>query len=507
MFSPRHPVNQAGLAHQQQGRWPEAAGCYHQAAAEAALESRFMLAWLAYEQGLAAEAGAHLAAVLAADPEFGPARLLLGKLAEACQARNWTFHQARCLEQILKLNPQDIRTMEKLSLAWAHLGQHEAQRELFHRLLGIGPGGRAWAASLPPAEQARLAFNQHVYVFQYLKLLYTDPAASDQQLFDYVDRLPDLPGQREAFAMPDPARPLRVAYLSREFAIYSSMLLFLPLLTHHSKAVELYAYSDIKEPTAYTRALMPCFAHWRNTQSMTNAELAAQIRSDEIDILVDLAGLTHVSRYGVFARHPAPVQVSGLGFVFSSCMRDMDYCFSDQVLCPPDIAARYPEQVVCLRSVFHWQPPADLAQPEPPCLQNGYVTLGSASTLNKLNRRVVALWAQILQQLPDARLFLKTPVFNDPLTRSFYTGLFGHFGIEAARLRFEGQGEELHISYFYAQIDIALDPFPYQGGVTSCEALWMGVPVLSLALPQWRTRALTAAILTHAGLQDWLAVS
>ncbi len=142
-----------------------------------------------------------------------------------------------------------------------------------------------------------------------------------------------------------------------------------------------------------------------------------------------------------------------------------------------------------------------------PCLQNAAITLGSASTLNKLNPQVIALWSQILKALPEAILFLKTPALEDPLARQWIQSVFAQQGIPTERLRLEGAGQDQHVPYFYSQIDIALDPFPYQGGVTTCESLWMGVPVITLLKPQWQNRALSASIYHHLSLSDWITHS
>ena len=416
-------------------------------------------------------------------------------LAEAYGLKFWLFHQALCLDRLLELAPQDAEARFELARVLIPLGQHDRLRQLLEAELH----------RTPATPRARLM--QYLYRYQQVLLAYSE--ADDQTLFDLIERLPSAGLEAVSAAVPPSGppsdRPLRIGYLSHEFAAHVSMAVFRPLLQHHR--CESFAYDDTVALTDESDELRTRFTQWRRIVGLDNAAAAELIRADGLDVLIDLAGPLNPYRNGIFALRPAPVQAGGLGFTFSSCNRAIDYCFSDRVLCPPELAERFPERVVYLRSALHWQPPAELSHTEPPCLQNGYVTLGSASALNKLNLRVVALWARILQQLPDARLFLKTPPLNDPLTRSFYTELFGYFGIEAVRLRLEGQGDEPHISYFYSQIDIALDPFPYQGGVTSCEALWMGVPVLSLALPQWSSRALAASVLTAAGLQAWLTDS
>lgn len=423
-------------------------------------------------------------------------------------SRQWLFHQAGCLERIQQLLPGDDTSAYELLGAWNRLGMHDRLETQLSRLLGRGFGQPDPAGSEPLDPRARLFW----YLSHYHELLaaFALPAFDDAALFELIKRLPAplVRAQPSAPVALGPHRPLRVGYLSPEFGQSVTMSLLRPLLRHAGQGFELYAYDDTPPSLPADASLAQAFTHWRRIHGIDNPTAAELIRADRIDILVDWLGVPNAWRYGLFALRPAPVQMAGLGFVFSSACRSIDYCLSDAVLCPPEIQAGYPETVIRLKSAFHWQAPEPAIAPgAPPSESHGFITFGSANSLNKLNQAVIACWASILRALPTARLFLKTPVFNDRVAVRFYTELFAHFGISAERLRLEGQGSENHVGYFYPQIDIALDAFPFQGGVTSCEALWMGVPVLSLFRPQWRTRALTASILTALGQPDWLTHS
>ncbi|HEY9839580.1 MAG: tetratricopeptide repeat protein [Candidatus Sericytochromatia bacterium] len=456
------------------------------------------------------QARADLSRYLQADSDDADAWQLL---AAAHRELGLIFHEALCLERCLALRPADADIFSQLAYAWLHIGQRQGVQRYFDCLLQLSPAGEAWFNALPAASRAELAAQRDLIYFQYLMLLYADPELSDQRFFDIVASLPEpaiapLP-PAPAAKTSRPARPMRVGYLSRELGDYSSSRALRPLLSQHSDRVELYAYNDTPKrfQNAATEAFKPLFAHWREVSEQNNAELAALIRADEIEVLVDMGGITIAGRRGLFARRPAPVQIGGLGFGFSACHQGIEYCFSDARLCPPEIAARYPEEVVYLSSAFHWQAPEAYASGDVPLLRNGYLTFGSANTLNKLNPRVIRLWARLLRQLPEARLFLKTFAFNDELVQQYWRESFEVHGVDARQLQFAGQGEAAHMPDFYPRVDIALDPFPYQGGVTSCEALWMGVPVLSLRHPDWQARAGTAGILAVMGLEDWLADS
>ncbi|MEZ0371979.1 MAG: hypothetical protein ACAI44_23005 [Candidatus Sericytochromatia bacterium] len=478
MYTPRHPLLIAGLEHQAARRWEAAAAA--------------VVAYLQIQEQ---------------DPR---AWLLLAQIYSELQL---FFQEAGCLERYLALNPADVRGLFLLTSAWTYIGQREGVRSCYQRLLQLNPAGAQWFAALPPGARAELEAKRYSLFFHYLLVLYADPDVPDARLFDYIDSLPPPPDAPER---PDPplaetslrqSGPIRVGYLSHELGDFSSSTALWPVLSHHGPEVELYAYNDTPpaQQSRLTSAFRGFFAHWREVSALDNAQLAELIRADGIEVLVDMGGITNADRHALFMRHPAPVQIGGLGFGFSAGHRGIAYCFSDRRLCPPEIAARFPEEVVLLESVCHWFPPEAYPLAEPPCVQNGYVTFGSANTLNKLNERVIALWARILLQLPTARLFLKTPAMNDPYVQAYWRELFAVLGVDARQLLFAGQGEAAHVPNFYPRIDIALDAFPYQGGVTSCEALWMGVPVLSLRHPDFRARAGTANILTVIGLDDWLA--
>ncbi len=352
-------------------------------------------------------------------------------------------------------------------------------------------------------------YNQDV-ASMYLFYLYGSPEHTDAEILkhygSYVQsavRPWDGPLEKRTYPTQDTSQKLRVGYIGREFDdTCSCMQLLRPMLLHHSASIEVFVYDDTPHFTLEKREL---FKHknitWYGTADVTNQALGERIRADRIDVLVDVAGPTFLMRNGVFWERPAPVMVGGLGFVYSSA-KYLDYCLSDRVLTPPELAVHYPETIKYLPSIFLWDMPEAF-----PCERrpgNG-LTLGSANSLNKLNLEVIALWSELLRRLPEATLFIKNSRFNDPLTQQMYMKLFAHFGIDASRLRLEkGLVKDPHLPHFYNQIDIALDTFPYQGAITTCDALWMGVPVVSLRQQGWEGRALGATILDHVGRSEWV---
>lgn len=429
------------------------------------------------------------------------------RLAQCYHAISWTQHEAECLERYLALCPQDRRMRRWLGMIRFYFGDWAALAKYYSRELGLKGSVPTITLKSDSKNAAQTDEIQRLLELDYQRYLFTDPEVDDRTLFAWIRHCQaSEPPQRQRHWPPKRPGPLRIGYLSGEFGNFASALLFWPLYLHAGSDVEIYLYDDTP-PEHAEPGFRPHNLHWRRIWGQSDEGVVAAIRADGIDVLVDLTGITHQRRHGVYAAHPAPAQISGFGFVFSSGLACMDYCISDKILCPPQIAALYPETVVQLKSAFHWQPPEAFRLGEPPCLEQGQITLGAAHTLNRLQPQVISLWARILHALPEARLFLKTVVLADPHTQALYRERFAAHGIDPARIRLEGHGSGHHVSYFYPQIDIALDPFPYSGGVTSSEALWMGVPVAVMDQPQWRARALSVSIYHSLGLQDWLAHS
>jgi predicted O-linked N-acetylglucosamine transferase (SPINDLY family) len=232
------------------------------------------------------------------------------------------------------------------------------------------------------------------------------------------------------------------------------------------------------------------------------------VRKDGIDILVDLAGHTAENRLLVFARKPAPVQITWLGYPNTTGMPVMDYRLTDEIADPPGEADQYhSETLIRLPDGFLcYSPPDDAPDVSGlPARQTGRITFGSFNNLPKINEAVIALWSRLLLQIPQSDLLLKSKQFADAHVRQRYLDLFTSHGIEAERItllqRVSSTAGHLAI---YDRVDIGLDPFPYNGTTTTCEALWMGVPVISLRGDRHAGRV-GASILTHVSLQELVA--
>lgn len=280
-------------------------------------------------------------------------------------------------------------------------------------------------------------------------------------------------------------RPLRIGYVSPDFREHSVANFFEPLLAYRNRdAFRITCYSDVPRPDATTERLRSLADEWRETHRLNHDQLAQQIRADGVDILVDLAGHTASNRLPVFARKPAPMQVTYLGYPNTTGLSTMDYRLTDALADPEGQEKFYTEKLLRLPGCFLcYQPPADAPAVAPsPCREAGFVTFGSFNNLAKINDRVIELWSEILRAVPTARLMLKNHSLTDPDTRERYREAFMRRGIARERLELIGHTSSRaeHLA-LYGRMDIALDTFPYNGTTTTCEALWMGVPVITLS--------------------------
>jgi predicted O-linked N-acetylglucosamine transferase (SPINDLY family) len=303
-------------------------------------------------------------------------------------------------------------------------------------------------------------------------------------------------------------RRLRIGYVSPDFRTHSVAYFFLPILRAHDRArFEIFCYSDAARPDVVTEECKKLADQWREIRGLDDTAVAASICRDQIDILVDLCGHMQGNRLTLFARRAAPLQISYLGYPNTTGLDTMDWRLTDSWADPPGSEAFHSEKLLRLRHGFLcYAPPAHAPQPGPlPVEAMGHITFGSFNNLTKITPETLALWAEILLRAPGSRLLLKNKSLRDASVRARYTGLLEASGITADRLELTGwlpQGAD-HLS-LYQRIDIALDTHPYNGTTTTCEALWMGVPVISLAGETHASRV-GRSILTQLGMTDLIA--
>jgi protein O-GlcNAc transferase len=305
-----------------------------------------------------------------------------------------------------------------------------------------------------------------------------------------------------------PNRRLRVGYVSADFHNHSVARFIEPLLGAHDPAqveVVVYAQGLVDETTRRLRGLVP---EWHDTTGLDDAALAQQIARHRIDVLVDLGGHTGCNRLLAFARRPAPVQVTYCGYPGTTGLSTMDWRLTDAIADPDsegDTHAterlwRLPHGFLCFRADPD-SPPVSA----PPSMGGGVVTFGSFNNLAKIGPEVLALWARVLAAVPGARLFMKSRALGDRRPRERVTRIFEQHGVDPSRLDFVGYAPATvaHLG-LYARVDVGLDPFPYNGTTTTCEALWMGVPVVTM-LGHRHAGRVGASLLDRVGLDDLVA--
>jgi protein O-GlcNAc transferase len=305
----------------------------------------------------------------------------------------------------------------------------------------------------------------------------------------------------------NPDRALRVGYVSDDFYIHASALFLLPLFRHHYKRqFEIFCYSEHPHADDVTRKMREEVHGWRSTIGRPDAEVAAMMRDDKIDILVDLKLHTAANRLLVFAHKPAPVQVTWLGYPGSTGMETIDYRLTDPYIDPPNLDdAFYTERSVRLPETFWCYDPLELSvEVSPaPCLANKFITFGCLNLLKKINDEVLSAWAQILNSIENSRLLIMAP---EGSARELVLHRMGRAGIEAERVNFVPRQTRPDYLRTYHQIDIGLDTFPYNGHTTSLDSLWMGVPVVTLS---GRTAVGRAGVsqLTNLGMTQFIGRS
>jgi predicted O-linked N-acetylglucosamine transferase (SPINDLY family) len=309
----------------------------------------------------------------------------------------------------------------------------------------------------------------------------------------------------------EPGRVLKLGYVSPDFREHSVAHFIRKLIgAHDRKNVEVYCYSEVLKPDELTRGFEAQADHWLSIVGVEDRDLAERIRKDRIDILVDLTGHTADNRLLTFGRRPAPVQVTWLGYPNTTGMRAMDYRLTDAIADPPGEPDRlHTEELVRLEHGFlcYQSNEARPAVAEAPLLKKGHVTFGSFNTTKKVTPEVVRLWAQVLMAVPTARLLLKSYSLRDETTKAGMLEAFRRCGVAEERLDLVAflPGRDGHLK-LYSEIDIGLDPFPYNGTTTTCEALWMGVPVIVLRGDRHAGRV-GISIMHHLGLPELIADS
>jgi len=388
--------------------------------------------------------------------------------------------------------PESAVDHNNLGLALSADGKHEQAMRHLRR-----------AIALRPAE-----WNAHSNLLYVMSHIETMPAAT---LFDEHTRVGTLLGAGKAVPPHENGRerdrPLRIGFISADLYQHPLSELIEPIWTAWDGAAQqIWVYHNRRVEDATSRRLRALAHQWRHVDQLDDLALAAQIRADRIDILIDLSGHTGHNRLPALAYKPAPVQASWLGYPNTTGLAAIDYYLADRHLAPHGQIDRYfTEKIVRLPALCSFQLRADAPPPNRlPALRNAYFTYASFNRGMKLGEQVIALWSRILLARPGARMLLAP--FADDDARNAMRRRFASHGVAAERLSFSPQLDIGDYLALHHQVDLVLDTYPYGGGTTSAHSLTMGVPVLTLAGDSMRSRQ-TAALLLHAGLGQFVTGS
>lgn len=451
--------NNLGLALHDMRRWDEAVTVFEKALAynpnQVAALSNLSITFSA--QGLLGKAEACLKQALALDPNFVN---LYINLASNFLHQGLTQQAETCYAQALKIQPDLTKAQSNLLFVMNYSAHHNANERL---------------------QQAR-HYNQMV-------------AAKVNTAFT-------------SWQYQAPTKRLRIGLVSGDLHQHAVAYFLENLLQHiNAETIELIAYpTDACEDQVTTR-LKPYFSLWRPLSELSDQAAAQQIHDDGIHVLLDLSGHSAGNRLPVFAWKPAPVQVSWLGYFATTGMAVMDYFLADEVGVPKANQAQFTEIVKYLPDTrLCFTVPNSTMEVSPlPAQTNGYITFGCFQNRAKVGDQVLALWVKILQALPTAKLRWQCKSFSDAAAREDLYQCLNKLGIHADRLILCNMVEREDYLAAHAEVDMILDTFPFPGGTTTCEALWMGVPTLTLTGDTLIARQ-GASLLTAAGLTDWITV-
>jgi len=306
--------------------------------------------------------------------------------------------------------------------------------------------------------------------------------------------------------LPTPER-LRVGFVSGDLRNHPIGFFLESILSSIDQSkIELIAYSTTPKADDLSERIKPFFSMWKPIYGQNDEAAANLIHADGIHVLLDLSGHTADNRLSMFGYKPSPVQASWLGYFATTGLNEMDYLIGDPYVTPPEEDDQFTEKIWRLPETrWCFTPPnVDIEVSALPALKQGYVTFGCFNNLTKVNDKVMELWTKVLEAVPNSRLLLKAKQFRDQLTQESVIQRFAAHGIDSKRLSLEGWEDRQKYFAAYNQIDITLDPFPFTGGTTSVESLWMGVPLVTLAGNTLISRQ-GVGVLMNAGLPDWIA--
>lgn len=554
----------AGNAHLDANRLEDAVACYREAVAldPQRVDGHVNLGFALYQLSRMQEAEAALGEAARIDPSSHDAHYLLGLVLLARHAIEPAIAH---LQQAIALSPELLVAYPPLGKALHDVGRHDEAKRVLHRGLAIDPDDATLHSFLGNVELHLMAFEEalssyrkalaldpglaeihsnmgqvlihlgdfegaarasraalaispgsHVARSNLLMTLSCDPACPPATYRDeaaaYGRELAAFLGARvrsRTFAQAAPDAPLRVGFVSADLHRHPVGYFLVGTMRHWNAAsMTAIAYSNQTRHDELTAELKTCFGAWRDITGRDDEAVVRLIAEDRIDVLVDLSGYTALNRLPVFARRAAPVQVSWLGYWTSTGLPTMDFLLTDEATLPPARRNEVTEEVWYLPDTrLCFTAPGGAGVPAvsaPPGTRRPHVTFGSFQRLTKITDAVLALWARVLNAVPDSRFRLQCVQMLNPAARAQVLERLAAYGIGPGRIELLVKTPYEQYLAAHAEVDIILDTFPHSGGTTTCEALWMGVPTLTLGGETMLSRQ-GLGMMTSVGLADWVA--
>lgn len=480
-------------------------------------------AFLLCQLGRQGEAARMLEAAIVRDPRVPQAWTVLGNVWQ--EMAEWGLAEA-AYRRALELSPQDSTAKFQLARALrskrcyseaecvardllAQEPRHADALALLGAILSTQGGSSESMPYLRRAVEIAPGDDRHgrlLTVMQYDEAVTPEQLLIEHQAWEAAFARPLRPARAARLGLKAADEKLRIGLISGDFGRHPTGHMILPVLEHLDRnSCSVVCYSDRTQEDDYTARFRAAASQWRVTYGRPDDELAAQIRKDEIDVLIDLMGHNGL-RMLMFARRAAPVQVTWFGYVGTTGLTTMDYLVADRFHVRPGEEAWYSEKVLRMPHGYAcYGPPADAPAVGPlPALGSGRVTFGCFNNCTKYSQRMMEAWATILDRVPRSRLLLKAGPLDDAGVRERWRNWFAARGLEDDRILLEGWSPPSELLACYNRVDIGLDTQPYSGGLTTCEALWMGVPVVTFPGRTFAGRHSTSH-LSNAGYEQFVA--
>ncbi|TWB04564.1 tetratricopeptide repeat protein [Bradyrhizobium stylosanthis] len=443
---------------------------------------------LSYELQQLEPALADFEAALAISPKL---ELALRGKAQTCLVMGKTAQAMAAATALIEQNPRSEMGLALMGFSYSNQGDMDTAIEYLDRALAVRPDYGD-------------AIRGKIFLQDYrAEADFVVQQAVRRDWWDLIGS--KLPRRTLAKRPLDPDKQIVVGYVAAEFRQHSAGLTLLPVLRNHDHAnFKIICYYSWPGSDEYTARFKEMADVWVDAWGLSDEELADRIQADDVDILIDVSGHTTGNRLQVFAMKPAPIQATGFGHATGTGMQTMDYVLADPVFIPPSVRHLFPEKIHDLPCLITMEPVTNLQPTELPMLRNGYVTFGVFNRIYKISDQAIGVWSRLMRELPGSKIILKHGLLDDPLLRDSLVARFVAQGIAEEDITCLGTTSRDDHLLAFGQIDISLDTFPQNGGISTWESLYKGVPVVAKLGNGASSRA-GASIVASVGLGDWVA--